>query len=116
MNGKNSIFVIALWTLLLGPTLCGLGVMVHGCLGDVSTESHDEVQCSTDPCQILVVPASTDGVKPELGLDHGDHATPPAMMVAADQDLPALCSRLESELTAARPVMTGDHQTLPLLC
>ena len=73
MNGKNSIFVIALWTLLLGPTLCSLGVMVHACFGDGAADCHDEVQCSADPCEILVVPASGQSIKPDAGMDHIDH-------------------------------------------
>ena len=116
MNGKNSIFVIALWTLLLGPTLCGLGVMVHACLGDAATECHDEVQCAADPCQILVVPTSNQGLKPDAGSDHIDLTTLPTLMVAADRDLPALSSKLVSDLVVAVPVATDDSQTLPLLC
>ncbi len=116
MNGKNSIFVIALWTLLLGPTLCSLGVMVHACLGDDAADCHDEVQCSADPCEILVVPASGQSIKPDAGMDHIDHATPPTMMAAADLDLPALCSKLVSDLVVAVPVANDDSQTLPLLC
>ena len=116
MNGKNSIFVIALWTLLLGPTLCGLGVMVHACFGDSATECHDEVQCSADPCQILVVPTSGQGIKPDAGMDQVDHGTPPTLVAAADLDLPALRSKRLSEWVVVLPVAENDSQILPLLC
>ena len=116
MNGKNSIFVIALWTLLLGPTLCGLGVMVHGCFGDSNTASHDEVQCSTDPCQVLIVPSPGQSLKSETGADQIDHGTPPTVVVAVDPELPAIRSKRLFEMVLVLPVTSDDCQTLPLLC
>jgi len=58
MNLKNVTIVVALWTLLLAPLFCGLGVLVHACIDDQAQECHHEVECDADPCQVLVLAAS----------------------------------------------------------
>ena len=113
---KNGIVALALWTLLLGPTLCGLGVLVHACLGDRTTECHDEIQCSTDPCQILILPAAGQYNKPGDGFDLLDQA--PALVVdrTGILDLPSAGPDPVAELSVSLPVSLACNQVLPLLC
>ncbi len=113
---KNGIVVLALWTLLLGPTLCGLGVLVHACLGESTTECHDEVQCSTDPCQLLVLPAEGQHGKSGDGRDLVVQTASLVPDLAAALDLPARCPKPVAEDAVLYPRLVDCDQTLPLLC
>jgi hypothetical protein len=46
---------IAVWTLLVAPSLCQTGVLLHDCYG--STCGH-EATCDSDPCSETVIKAS----------------------------------------------------------
>ncbi len=46
---------VALWTLLIAPFFCGLGMVVHACLDDDGPDCHHEVSCEADPCQVILL-------------------------------------------------------------
>lgn len=112
---KNGIFILALWTLLLGPTLCGLGVLVHACLGASADDCHAEVQCSTDPCQILVIPTAAVDGKTGDGFDV-DQVVTPAFAETADPELPTVPAMPGSVLLVNLAHAPASGQSLPLLC
>jgi len=112
---KNGIFILALWTLLLGPTLCGLGVLVHSCLDDKTDACHTEVQCSTDPCQILVIKTTEPDEKIGDGGTIADDVVTPSYGDAMEGVLPGRQPRHDA--LAENPSHTPAFgQTLPLLC
>ena len=55
MNSTKVTILVALWTLLLAPLLCGLGMVVHACLDDDGADCHHELACDSDPCQVFAL-------------------------------------------------------------
>ena len=113
---KNGIFVLALWTLLLVPTLCGVGVLVHACLGGGADDCHAEVPCSTDPCQILVIPTAAAAGKTNDGGVDASEVDLPAFADAQPADMLLPNSLLITVSVVNLSLTPASGQTLPLLC
>ena len=114
MSIRTGIVVIATWTLLGAPVLCGLGVLVHLCAEDLGSDCHHELSCEADPCQVL-----TDGVTVQIGRESDDGpARVPAVALVVQLDglpvVPACRTCPSSVLLPDPPSAAGNCQ--PLLC
>ncbi len=77
---RNSITALALWALFLAPFLCGLGVLTHSCICDDSSECRHELECSTDPCQIMALGSTSQYSRAGYSTISLDQLNPPALM------------------------------------
>jgi len=112
---RNGIAVLAFWALLLAPFLCGLGVLAHSCICGDSTECRHELDCSSDPCQILARRTTDQDGKQGNLLDQVEQFNPPALVdgfAAQVETGPDLIS----ESTDILPSMIVFEASLPLLC
>ena len=109
------IAALAFWALLLAPFLCGLGVLAHSCICEDFTECHHELDCSTDPCQILALRTTDQDNQMEYSPDQVEQFNPPALVddfVARVETRPDLMFDPNSDL----PNMVVFDSSLPLLC
>jgi len=112
---RNGIAALAFWALLLAPFLCGLGLLAHSCICEESTECRHELECSTDPCQILALRSTHQDGKQGNSTDQVGQFNPPALIndfVAQIETPPDLISDPTSDL----PNMIVFEVSLPLLC
>ncbi len=62
MSPKQTIVIAVLWTLFLAPAACLSGALDHSCADCVEVSCGHELECSADPCNILLVPVSKSRV------------------------------------------------------
>ena len=112
---RNGIAVLAFWALLLAPFLCGLGVLAHSCICGDSTECRHELDCSSDPCQILARRTTDQDDKQGNILDQVEQFNPLALvddfMVHVE-----IGPDLITDPTSDLPKMIVSEASLPLLC
>lgn len=114
MSIRTCIVVVAIWTLLGAPVLCGLGVLVHLCADDLANDCHHELSCETDPCQVLAV-----GVTVQAGResDDGPNQVPAVALVVRLDGLPVVAPCRARPTSALLPDPTfSSGRCLPLLC
>ena len=112
---RNGIAALAFWALLLAPFLCGLGVLAHSCICDDSTECRHELDCSSDPCQILALRSTHQDGKQGHSPDEVEQFTPSALVdgfVGQVETEPDLIPDPTGDL----PNMIVLDSSLPLLC
>lgn len=112
---RNGIATLAFWALILAPFLCGLGVLAHSCICEDPTECRHELDCSSDPCQILALRATNQDGKQENSPDEIEQFNPPALVddfVSRIETQPDLISDPTGDL----PNMILSDSSLPLLC
>jgi len=101
---------VALWAVLLAPTLCTAGVLVHACECEDEAVCDHESDCDTDPCPELML--RRDDTHEELFVDSSFG------LLSQEHVLPALPLSIDLEFAAmARHVPLGrPHASdLPLL-
>ena len=113
MRTRNGIIIVALWTLLGAPVLCGLGVLAHLCADDQGDDCRHEVSCLDDPCQVLVVGATSKSDRDGPDGPLVQVAVLPTPTVAPD---PALASLASDTDRLAAPALLPGTGSLPLLC
>lgn len=69
MGIMRTVLIATLWSLLLAPTACLAGALDHFCPSCPETPCDHEVHCSTDPCNITVIPMPDSRCKGDLPLD-----------------------------------------------
>ncbi len=69
MGIMKTVLIATLWSLLLAPTACLAGALDHFCPSCPETPCEHEVHCSSDPCNITVVPLPDSRCKGDLSLD-----------------------------------------------
>ncbi len=112
---RNGIAALAFWALLLAPFLCGLGVLAHSCICGDSPECRHELDCSSDPCQILARRTTDQDSKQGNSPDEVEPFNPPALVdgfVGQIETGPDLISVPTGDL----PNMIVLDSSLPLLC
>jgi len=115
MLSRNSIITLALWALFLAPLLCGSGFLTHSCLCDDSNECRHELQCSTDPCQILALGSTSHNNRSGYSNLPVDQLNPPAL-VDDDVLLPNAGYTLVPDPAGILPETVVPDRCLPLLC
>ncbi len=116
MKAKNGIVVLSFWTLLLAPFLCGVGVLVHSCICEESSECRHELSCSTDPCQILAVGLRSDDTRPEDLLNGASLTGAAELVEPATAPQPSLDPQPVVLPSLTMFCLTLSDGSLPLLC
>jgi len=114
MNWKNLTIAVALWTLLLAPLFCGLGVVIHACVDDHASQCHHELECEADPCQVLVLAASQ---RNDEFSDFDDATEFPGLPIFAEL-VPASITSASPKISDISGLITElieDQRTLPLI-
>ncbi len=114
MESKNITVVVALWTLLLVPLFCGLGVVVHLCF-DNETADCCQMECDQDPCQELALATSQRGQEHSNTSEQLDQWNAPLWSgtnPASASDRPTR-SRDGDD---SRTELTDCQRSLPLIC
>ncbi len=63
MKKHFPILIAILWTVFLAPAACLSGALDHYCLDCADIECGHEVECDSDPCQILSTPIRSSSVR-----------------------------------------------------
>lgn len=63
MKKHFPILIAVLWTVFLAPAACLAGALDHYCLSCTEIECGHEVECESDPCQILSTPVRSSSVR-----------------------------------------------------
>lgn len=58
MKANWTLLIALVWTLFLAPSACLSGVFDHFCPCCPEVSCGHEVECSTDPCNLILVPVS----------------------------------------------------------
>jgi hypothetical protein len=111
MGMMRTVLIATLWSLLLAPTACLAGALDHFCPSCPETPCEHEIDCSSDPCNITLVPVTDSRCKRDLHLDM-DPGFPalvdcdgmPVMLADVVSDLPDLHVTLPPTLPAAPPL------------
>jgi len=115
MITRTTITTLAIWALFLAPFLCGMGVLAHTCICEDSTECRHELDCSTDPCQILALGSIIHSNRACISAIPVDQPNPPALMndVLTQPEIrhELVFSLVDNLLKEAFP-----DRCLPLLC
>lgn len=76
MGTMRTVLIVTLWSLVLAPTACLAGALDHLCPSCPETPREHEVHCSTDPCNIIVIPVTDSRCRDDLllDIDPGVHA------------------------------------------
>ncbi len=113
MKRTNGLIIIALWTLLLAPLLCGVGMLVHICVCDGTGECHHEEQCNLDPCQTLTsVPDGRADPRDHISTQHDVAAMP----IVVELGVCDITTPLPLEPSPGSLLFLSCERTLPLLC
>ena len=114
MSIKQTLFIAVLWTMFLAPTACLAGALDHFCPCESAIECGHELDCSADPCNIVVLAKTENRVEYTLPID-----------ISIAHELPG-CSQLDAETlpklfllvinTIELPNLQVPDSALPLLC
>ncbi len=99
----------------MAPLFCGLGVVVHVCFDDHVEDCHHELECETDPCQILILAASHRNDEYFHSDDTSEQMEQPllrsAVFIPASGHFSLFCPGAE-----AITELIESQRSLPLIC
>lgn len=114
MTSKQTLLIAVLWTLLLAPSACLSGAMDHFCPCCPDIACGHEIECSADPCNIVVAPASETRVEEARAQGSTLEADFPPCF-----DADSLVRVVDSRLMVPPPrthIPAAPVSSLPLLC
>jgi len=113
MKSRHAILLLTVWALLLAPFLCGTGLLTHACADEADSGCHHELDCDTDPCQVLALKAvQTGGRNDDASVDTLSPVAPAPLGTHTEPD------RLLEVVPPLRrlPDMAAHGRSLPLTC
>ena len=114
MKKHFPILIAVLWTVFLVPVACLSGALEHYCSSCTNTECGHEVECDSDPCQILSTPVRSSSVR--------DNAPDADIFPADVPNFPGEDASVNSGHPLPAPIQPNGLQfslpdsVLPLLC
>ena len=114
MKKHFPILIAVLWTVFLVPAACLSGALDHYCLDCADIECGHEVECDSDPCQILSTPIRNSSVR--------DNAPDAELFLADVPGFPGDDASTSAGHPLPVPIQpSGPHfslpdSVLPLLC
>jgi len=114
MSVKQTLFIAVLWTLFLAPTACLSGVLDHFCPCEAEIECGHELDCSADPCNIVVLSKTDNRAEDTLPADMGLTSELPGCSHLDAETLPELFLLVIN--TMEFPTLLVPDSALPLLC